>query len=205
MVSAIRRAAGEARRMGQPKQLLPLGGKPMVWRVAHQACRAGLAEVVVVTGAYAPEVERSLAGLPLRIVYNKDWRMGQSTSVRVGVQSLGTAEAALFLLADQPMIDVGLIRDMVSVYRAGDSSIVVPRNEGRQRNPALFDLKRWKRKLLELSGDEGARRIIACHPEAVGYVDVDDSSVFFDADTMEEYERLVGVWAARNPNRTSCI
>ncbi|HMM20111.1 MAG TPA: nucleotidyltransferase family protein [Selenomonadales bacterium] len=200
MVAAVILAAGAARRMGRPKQLLPLGGRTMVWQVAHQACRAGLAEVVVVTGAYAPEVEASLAGLPLKAVFNKDWQLGQSASVSAGVRALGPAAAVLFLLADQPLVDAALIRKVIAAYHAGRSSIVVPRSEDRPGNPALFDLERWRKELLGLSGDEGARRIIACHPEAVAYVDVGDRSAFFDADTWEEYERLAGLWAARSPD-----
>ena len=59
-VAAVVLAAGGSTRMGQPKQLLPVGGEPMVRRVTAAACTAALAQVVVVVGAHADAVRQAI-------------------------------------------------------------------------------------------------------------------------------------------------
>ncbi|MCX7781519.1 MAG: NTP transferase domain-containing protein, partial [Negativicutes bacterium] len=88
MFSAVILAAGASRRMGTPKQLLPVGGRPMVRRVAEAVCRSQVAEVIAVTGAYAEEVGKALKGLPVKIAFNPAWAEGQSGSVATGVKAL---------------------------------------------------------------------------------------------------------------------
>lgn len=193
-------AAGQARRMGCPKQLLLLGGKPAVWHVAHAACQAGLEEVLLVSGAYRQEVEGAVAGLPVRAVYNEKWQQGQSASVKQGVEQLKPeVRGVLFLLADQPLLSPSLILQMVGEYRRQAGTIIVPRCRGRIGNPVLFDLDRWRRELLGLTGDEGARRFIRQQPQEVAYVDVEEEAVFMDMDTPEEYENMCRLWGRLNP------
>lgn len=200
MVGAVILAAGQAKRMGQAKQLLPLGGKPLVWHVASQACAAGLQQVVAVTGAYAAEVAQALAGLPVGIVHNPDWATGQAASVAAGVRALGPVKAVLFLLADQPLVDAALVNSLVSAYRQGGASIVAPSCQGQPGNPVMFDLAVWRDALLALSGDEGARRIVRVNSDSVRWVEVIDPAVFLDADTPEEYQRLCRIWQSRTKN-----
>lgn len=195
MVTGIILAAGRARRMGEPKQLLPLGGKPMVWHVAAAACQADFDEVIVITGAYASAVKQVLQDLPLQVIYNEDWARGQSTSVQKAVQSI-TAEdqAVVFLLADQPLIDPSLINELIKAYHVSKASIIIPRWLKRPGNPVLFHLGVWRSALLQLSGDEGARQIIRKNQEAIHYIELLDEQMFTDVDTPEEYEIMERSW-----------
>ena len=191
-------AAGGSKRMGRPKLLLPLGGKALIRHVADEACRSELQQVTVVTGAYAAQVEEALAGLPVRIVHNELWADGQSTSVRKAVESLPDGRGAvMFLLADQPFVDSTLINALIDTYRQTAASIVAPVWRQRRGNPVLFDLATWRDELLRLTGDEGARRIVAANETAVRQLEMTDGDVFFDADTPEDYERLQELWADR--------
>jgi molybdenum cofactor cytidylyltransferase len=194
-VSAVILAAGQASRMGRPKQLLTLGGKPMIWHVANQVCQGQLGEVLVVTGAYDLEIKQALADLPVKIVHNESWAEGQATSVKKAVQSLDkSAQAVLFILADQPLIDANLICNLVSVYQNTDASIVVPHFQGQRGNPVLFDLSIWRQNLLNLTGDQGARSIIQNNPQAVNYLELTSEHYFFDVDTPEDYKRMQLMW-----------
>ncbi len=112
-------AAGESTRFGSPKQLLDWKGKPFVRQVAETALQSGLWPVVVVTGAFAADVESALNGLPVNIVRNAEFAQGQSTSIRAGINSFPPSPrwgeraevgAAIFLLADQPQIPADVIR-----------------------------------------------------------------------------------------------
>ena len=86
MIVGIILAAGAARRMGKLKQLLPLGGKPMVWHVADAACRSRLDSVRIVTGAESAAVSAAVSELPLSEVVNPAWQRGQSTSLSAGLR-----------------------------------------------------------------------------------------------------------------------
>ena len=195
MVTGVILAAGQGRRMGEPKQLLPLGGKPMVWHVARAACMAGFDEVIVITGAYAPEVKQVLQDLQLSIVYNEDWNQGQSTSVKKAVQSITTeGQAVVFLLGDQPLVGVKLINDLIKAYHETNASIIVPRWQNQPGNPVLFDIGVWRSALLQLSGDEGARQIIRQNQEAIHYIDLLAGQVFMDVDTPADYEMVERMW-----------
>lgn len=189
MVTGVILAAGQSKRMGQPKQLLMLNGKPMVWHVAKAACQADFHEVIVITGAYGDEVAQALTGLPLKIIYNEHWADGQSSSVKKAVQSVHPGfQAIAFMLADQPLIDAALMNEVIGAYQGRKSSIVMPRAQNKPGNPVLFDLTIWRSSLLALSGDEGARQILRSKQEDIHFIEKEDADRFLDADTPAEFE-----------------
>ena len=203
MVAGVILAAGQARRMGQAKQLLLLNEKSMVWHVATTACQSRLDQIIVITGAYQREVTSALNDLPLQIIHNENWQQGQSTSVKKAIQCISTEmQAVVFLLADQPLVDVSLINELIKVYHETNASIIIPRALKQPGNPVLFDLKVWRPALLELSGDEGARQIIRENQETIHYIELLDGQCFFDVDTPLEYEIMKKMWNLMKEDRT---
>jgi molybdenum cofactor cytidylyltransferase len=189
-IAAIVLAAGGSERMGQPKLLLPVGDQPMVRRVVRTVLTAGLHRVIVVVGSGADAVRRALAGLPIEIVENRDWSMGLSTSLRLGLRTLGPSdEAALVVLADQPGLTSELILALVRSFHASGAAIVAPSTGGRRGNPVLFGSGLFP-ELLAVEGDAGAREVIARHRSAMHLVEVDDAALLQDVDTMEDYDSL---------------
>jgi molybdenum cofactor cytidylyltransferase len=187
-IAAIVLAAGGSVRMGQPKQLLPIGGQPMVRRVVEAVCGAGLDQVVVVTGAYAAEVRQALAGLNLEMIFNESWSGGLSTSLRHGIKALRPEiGAVLIVLADQPALTPGLLEMLVARYRATGAPIVAPVHRGRRGNPVLFARTVFS-ELLAVEGDQGGRAFLARHADRLEQVEVDDPAVLFDVDTLHDYE-----------------
>ena len=93
-VAAVVLAAGQSRRMGRAKQLEVVDGEPMVVRAVRTALQSDVAQVIVVTGAYADAVTVVLApvlqevGNRLQLVHNPDWQTGQASSIRTAVQTL---------------------------------------------------------------------------------------------------------------------
>lgn len=183
--------------MGSPKQLLQLEGKPLVWRVAEQACHSAADQVMVVTGAYACEVERALCGLPVKTVYNPRWAEGQAESVKAGVAAVkGDRSAVIFLPVDQLFVTAALLNALIQVYKTGPASIVAPIYNDCRGTPVLFAPK-WRGELLSLAGDHGARKLLDDFPQEVEYVAVKDVYLLMDADTPDEYEMLNKLWKTR--------
>jgi len=203
-VAGIILAAGGSTRYGRPKQLLLWHGKPFIRVVAETALSAGLARLVVVTGAHAELVENALDGLPLLLVRNQDWQSGQSSSIQVGLRTLlqrskegetfqlpagqGEVGAALFLLADQPQITSAIVRALVEHHSSTLAPIIAPQVAGQRANPVLFDRVTFP-DLMALSGDVGGREIFKRFP--VEGLPWNDSSLLADVDTPQDYRKLV--------------
>ena len=191
MITGIILAAGGARRMGQTKQLLPLGQKSMVWHVANASCQSRLDKVILVTGASADDVAAAVHDFTISIVHNPHWADGQSSSIITGLGAVKPdTDAVIFLLADQPLLTTGVINAMIDAYHISGKSIICPAHKGRRGNPVLFDWEKWKSALYNLSGDQGARKIIEANSNCVGHIPVDSAELFFDVDTDDDYRRM---------------
>ena len=191
-VAAIVLAAGGSQRMGRPKQLLPIRGRPMVRHVTEAVAATGLAQVIAVTGAHAEEVAAALADLPVEIVVNESWTEGMSGSMLAGLRVLRPEiQAALLVLGDQPALTTDLLQLLVNRYRATGAPIVAPFYQGQRGNPVLFDRVLFS-ELLAVKGDRGGRLLIARHKEQVEWVEVDDPAVIMDIDSPQDYQRILG-------------
>jgi molybdenum cofactor cytidylyltransferase len=188
-VAGIILAAGSARRMGRPKQVLDWDGEALVRRAARAAQEAGLEPVIVITGAFHTEVADALRGLKFRVVNNLDWESGQSTSVRAGVNALPPRTgAAVFLLADQPFVNSKLIRGLTVRHAQTLAPIVAPAVKGQRANPVLFD-RRTFTDLMALTGDSGGRQVMGkWGVELVGW---EDARILLDIDDDEDYQEAL--------------
>jgi molybdenum cofactor cytidylyltransferase len=182
-------AAGQAIRFGAAKQLLPWMDTTLVGHSARIALEAGLDPVIVVTGFEAERVEKALAGLPAKLVFNPDFAAGQSSSLRKGIEALPPRTgAALMLLADQPFVTSGMIQTIVRAHRCTFAPICVPVFEERRGNPVLFDRALF-RELTELRGDVGGRALFEKYSNAIVSTPTSRSALL-DIDTPEDYDRL---------------
>lgn len=199
MITAIILAAGAARRMGRPKQLLPLGGRPLVWHAAAAACGCrSIGDVIVVTGAGGAEVAAAVACLPARLADNPAWQDGQAGSLLTGLAAVRPATTAvIFMLADQPLVTPALLDALAAAWRAGGTIAAVEAG-GRLGPPVLFDLACWRADLLTLVGDSGARSLLAAHPEAVVAVPAVDERACRDVDTPDDYAEIVRLYETIN-------
>ena len=195
-IAGVILAAGQSTRFGSPKQLLDYHGQPFVRSLAQTALNAKLSPVVVVTGAYASEVEAALQGLPVTIVRNKAWRDGQSTSIRAGVESITASNpgGVILLAADQPQVTVHVIGALMERHAAEGAVIVAPLAADRRAHPILFDCNTFA-DLLTLTGDVSGRAIFANYK--VDYIPWHDESLLFDVDTQADYEKLLA-WGVKD-------
>jgi molybdenum cofactor cytidylyltransferase len=142
----------------------------------------------VVLGCEAEKLEKALAGLPARLVFNPEFEAGQSTSVRAGLDSLpARTGAALFILADQPLVTAASIQSIIEEHRRTFAPACVPVFEGQHSNPVLFD-KTLFGELRELRGDTGGRALLEKHRDQIVSIPADRTALL-DIDTPEDYER----------------
>lgn len=187
-IAGIILAAGGSSRFGAPKQLLTHHGENLVRRAARAAIEARLRPVIIVLGAYAPSVELFVADLDAVVAVNQDWQSGQASSLRTGIERAihERCDAALVMLADQPLIDSASIALLVERYAEG-SQIVASRYSGVLGAPAIFGSKHFE-KLLALAGDHGAGKWLRANPDLVSAVDIVEAAV--DIDTPDDLKHL---------------
>ena len=189
---AIVLAAGEGRRMGGPKALLPMGDSSFLAHGCRALARPGVAAVVAVIGAGADEVrEKSGVSDEVTLVTNERWQEGMLSSVWRGLdaaEALG-AEAVLLHPVDHPRIVPGTVDRVVAALEQG-AFAAVPTHEGRRGHPGGFGQEAL-RALRAAPLDRGARAVLEAHAERVVHVEGDAGCVV-GINTREQYRQLMG-------------
>jgi molybdenum cofactor cytidylyltransferase len=191
MISAILLAAGESRRMGQFKQLLPLGDKTFVEHCLDSLLASRVDEVVVVTGYRQAEVRNAIGKRAARFVFNPAYQSGMASTIKTGVEALSkNALACLIALVDQPRVATDAIDLLIGTYEEAKPLIVIPTYEGKNGHPVLIDLK-LKEEILTMDLGEGLREVIRRHSSQIVHVEVGNRAVLEDCDLPEDYQRLL--------------
>ena len=187
---AILLAAGESRRMGQPKALLPWQGTSLL---AHQVAAirsAGVDRVVVVLGHRADELQGELGGVNgVTWAVNPDYLQGKTTSVKVGVSAAGVEQAGTLLIlnVDQPR-SAATIRALLELHREKDGLITIPEYNGKGGHPIILDASLLD-ELREIDEETlGLKAVVRRHAEATRRVDLANPEVLWDLNTPEEYQ-----------------
>ena len=192
MLSAILLAAGESKRMGKPKQLLPFGQSTLLEQAIDNLLNSAVDEIIVVLGYKVEEVKKTIAVKPVKMVVNPNYRQGMSTSIIAGLILVDSqAQAVMLALGDQPSVDSQTINQLIEEFYRHDKGIAIPTYRGIRGHPIIFAIK-YKQKLLGLKGDIGGREIIKHHPDDVLEVAVDSESVISDIDTRNDYRSQLG-------------
>nr|MBC7244320.1 putative selenium-dependent hydroxylase accessory protein YqeC [Chloroflexota bacterium] len=189
-VSAVVLAAGASKRFGMPKQLLPIAGKTMIEHVLDAVMATSVDEVIVVLGCSAEQITPCIPSA-CRTVWNEKWEAGMSSSICAGLEAIDRrSEAALFVLADQPLVTSSALERILLAYYRTTKPIVASSCEGRRSPPALFDRCLFP-ELKALHGDIGGRQVIARFEDKVVPVEVESPEICCDIDTDADYRRLL--------------
>jgi molybdenum cofactor cytidylyltransferase len=192
MISMIVLAAGKSVRMrGKNKLLTEIQGTPMIRRVVQAALESKVDDVIVVLGAEAGKVRKVLTDLPCRLVINKNYEKGQSSSVKAGLSEVSPmTRAALVLPGDVAMIDCRSINMVIEEYEHGRHSIVIAAHNGEAGHPILFDKQLFSE--IEQIDEQtfGLKAIIKRHEGDMYLVETDSSNPIKDVDTPEDLNDL---------------
>lgn len=166
-------AAGESRRLGKPKQLVIFKEKTLLRRAA-EAALAACENVFVVVGANENLMLPELAGLPVRVVKNENWQSGMASSIRAGVAAALTEivdlQVVVLSVCDQPLLSAEVFQLLFSKKNRSGLGIVGSRYGDVLGVPVLFE-RRFFAELLDLSGDEGARKLLRAHLSELASID----------------------------------
>lgn len=186
-IAGVLLAAGQSRRMGPANKLLEdLDGKCLVRHAAETMLSAGLVGITAVTGHETGRVREALSGLDLSFAENPDYAKGLSETVKRGIAATPEeADGVLICLGDMPRVSAATMRKLVAAFDPVEGrSICIPVHNGKRGNPVLL-ARRFFPEIMELSGDTGAKALLAAYEDQVAEVAVDDPNIFFDLDTPE--------------------
>ncbi len=163
----------------------------MVRHAAEAVHRSAARPLVIVTGHEREKVEASLAGLEAQFVFNPDYVQGLSTSVKAGLAALPPdCDGVVVCLGDMPRVSPAEIDRLITAFNPIEGrAICVPTRRGKRGNPVLL-ARRFFAELASVSGDIGARDLIAAHPEIVAEVEMEGDGVLTDIDTPQALARL---------------
>jgi Uncharacterized MobA-related protein len=190
-VGLIVLAAGESRRMKQPKQLLIFKGKTLLRRAAETALASNAEKICVVLGANYEKLKTEISDLQLEIAFNENPRAGMSSSLKSGLKKLLEIEpnlsGVLVMLVDQPLVETALLNRLIEIFRMGKRAVVACEYGETFGVPAVFSSQLFD-EILNLSVEGGAKGLIEEFKDSAEIIPAPEAA--FDVDTPEDYARL---------------
>jgi molybdenum cofactor cytidylyltransferase len=194
-------AAGSSSRLGRAKQLIEFQGKTLIQKAIDEANMSQADCLVVVLGANADLIQTGFDISSTPFIVNPDWQQGMSSSMQAGLRFLMEKEEidqVLLMLCDQPFVDASLLDQLITARETSGKGIVVSAYSNTLGVPALFD-RRYFEELLQLTGSEGAKKVIFKHQAEVHALDFPLGAV--DLDTKEDVNQFLIRYPQKNlPN-----
>jgi molybdenum cofactor cytidylyltransferase len=186
--AAVVLAAGEARRFGGPKLVMPFGGSTIIECVISALAGAGAAPIVVVTGPGSEEVAAALEEYDVQVAINPDPAAGMASSVQVGVAALPEqSQRFIIALGDQPRIRAEDIQHLLDEQQSSGKGIAIPTHGGKRGHPVAFE-GRHRAEILALGEDQTLRDVVHARPDDIVEVEFPSDAFVRDIDTREQYE-----------------
>jgi molybdenum cofactor cytidylyltransferase len=189
-ITALILAAGQSKRMGRPKMLLPWGNTTVLGQILQTLTHANISHILVVTGAARSDIEKISAAFEALVAHNPDYAHAEMlSSLQTGLHALRertSAEAALIVLGDQPQVQEGSVRAVVRRFIETGASLIVPSYQMRRGHPWLVARPLWD-EILQMKSPQSPRDFLNRHASEIEYVDVDSPSILADLDTYGDY------------------
>ena len=190
MLAAAILAAGESRRMGEPKALVPHQGLTFVEHLleAVRHPRIGLTRIVL--GANAEEIRAKLSVAPASIIVNPDWPKGQLSSLHAAIRSLPPqiTEGLLLCPVDHPLVSNHLVAELIEAFDASGKAIVLPTYRGRRGHPVIFRATLYE-ELLRAPLELGARQVVWAHAKEIHEVPTEEEGVILNLNDPETLKK----------------
>ena len=185
-------AAGTSSRLGKPKQLLKFNETTLLQNAIIQAKKTPNSFVLVVTGAYKDLIDLEVATTSTQSVHNPNWQLGMASSIAIGLKKLQQVKpsinACIISVCDQPHISTAIFKDLIQKYNESGKGIVASEYANTLGTPVLFS-NSYFNELLNLKGNEGAKKILPHYKEDVAAVPFEKGTI--DIDTIDDYNKLI--------------
>jgi molybdenum cofactor cytidylyltransferase len=196
-VAGVVLAAGESRRMGRLKALLPFGNRTVIEQVLHPLLQSDLVSITVVLGHRAEEIAAVLKTLPVRLVTNPHYRNGMTTSVQAALRHITPLpDAYMLALVEQPQLGITPVQRVLTAFNQTDKGLVIPTWNGQRGHPIIL-AARYRQDVLALGLDQGLNLVTRGHPDDTLELPMSDDDILRDMDYQEEYEAELQRWQSR--------
>jgi molybdenum cofactor cytidylyltransferase len=188
-VAAIVLAAGMSRRMGSPKALLPIDGKPMLACVLDALAAAGeVSPIVVITGAAAEQLRPILADRDVQAAHNPDYERGEMlSSIKVGLVALPrNIDATLIVLCDQPGVKSSTVAALAAGWSQLRPRVLAPTYQGKRGHPIVLSMTGVD-EIISLPPAATLKSYTSAYASEMVELSVDDAAVVRDIDTPGDY------------------
>lgn len=191
MISAILLSAGESSRFGSPKALVKLNSYTVIEQILTSLISSQVDEVITVLGSQAEQIKPFLLKhKKVKVVYNKDYNFGQTSSFQVGLNSLRDDSQGVFLLpVDYPFVKSSTIDTLIECFRIERNCVYIPTFENRKGHPPLFPIQ-LRNEFLLLQHDQGVNSVAQQHQDLIRLVAVKDSGVIATFNTPQEFDLI---------------
>jgi len=184
--AAVVLAAGQARRFGAQKLVMPFGESTVIGSVVAALEGIGLAPIVVVVGA-DDSVSVALRDTSAHLVRNPDPARGMLSSIQIGVSALPeNVDRFLIALGDQPRLRAEGLTHLLRAHEESGKSLALPTYRGKRGHPVVF-AGRYRQAILDLTDAQVLRDVIHAHLDDCVEVECDSDAFVRDIDTQEEY------------------
>jgi len=188
---AIILAAGESKRMGSPKMLLPFMGITMIENVIANVSGSKVDNIMVVLGADRDSIVKLIRTKAVNYCYNENYKDGMLSSVMCGFRNIPIDHSAVLVFqGDQPLITPKAINSVIEVYLSSGKGIVIPVYESKRGHPILIDRK-YRNEIQKLNPAEGLRSLALKYSDDVLEVNTDIAGILRDFDTYDEYKNEI--------------
>ncbi len=185
-------AAGNSSRLGRPKQLLEYKESTLLKNTISEALKVEKSFVIVVTGSNHDVIEKEVNLPEIIFSFNSDWENGMSSSIVKGISQLlhqnPDCEQCILAVCDQPFVNHSIFENLIIETNKTKKGIAASAYSETLGTPVLFH-KKYFQELLELKGQEGAKKLIKKHAEDVFPVPFEKGDI--DIDTEEDYFKLI--------------
>ena len=188
MISAILLAAGQSKRMnGENKLTKEIQGAPLIKHSVKSILASSIDELIVVLGHQKETIEKLVnKNEKIKFVFNKDFESGIASSIKTGLDNLSEKTEAFFIcLGDMPTVNPNIYNQLIKSINKRE--IIVPTYKGQQGNPVLF-AKSMKEKIINISGDIGAKKILELNKDKILNLEINDQCVTKDFNTQDSFD-----------------
>lgn len=191
MTTGILLAAGLSERFGSPKALAKLNDHCVIEHLQRILIESDVDEIIIVLGGHAEQIKPYILNhKKVRSVYNKDYKLGQTSSVKAGLRAMSNETSAFLLLpVDCPLIDRNLINALIVQFKKESPAILIPSHQGKKGHPPVFSTS-LKDKILELDDSVGLNVFQYEHRSETELFTVEDLTFLATFNTPDEFSQI---------------